>query len=271
MPTTISNPATFGSGPIGTVGSVRFAFYEEGYTRTGSELPGDPIPNPPSNLFAFREGGGLVPASGTTFDQIGAGTPEDPLRLSQFSGLTVPPSSAIATLTNHTGAVVHIVNAQQGEASTFTQLVVNNNGALTIQGSTGWSSTYFAQGSILIDNVEYWDNTQEGSASPVVNVQNWLIGGGASLYSCRGTIQAGSTSPNGFTTFRYGTFGSWQSLQGSPSFAVQSSATPSFTSSSITLVLLLEFARTNNLSNILGSCTITLSGASDFSGGFPEP
>ncbi|CAB4143091.1 hypothetical protein UFOVP447_76 [uncultured Caudovirales phage] len=242
------------------------------------------IPNPPSfssvrtefnnagmglasNLFAYRRGGGIVPNI-SYYNAVGLGTSESPLRLSQFAGLE---GSAIATLTNHSGQVEHTVNAAQGEASTFAELIVNNNGALTIQGSTGWSAFYFSQGSILIDNVQYWGDSQSGAISPVVNVQNWLIGGGAAAYSCRGTIQAGSTSPDGFTTFRTGTFGSWLSLAGSPSFIVQSSATSSFPSSSITLVMLLEFARTDNLSNILGSCTITLSGASDFSQGPPEP
>lgn len=248
---------------------VRFAFFNEGYTVSGSEIPGEPRPPAPANLLQYAQGGGFVPNT-SIFDAIGAGTAGDPLRLSQYSGFTVPPSSAIATLTNHTGIVEHSVNAPSGEASTFTELRIGNNGAITIQGSTGWSSSYFSQGTILIDDVEYWDSSFDGSQSDPINVQNWLIGGGNSLYSCRGTIQAGSTSPDGFTTFRYGTFGSWISLAGSPTFSVQTSATSSYPNRAITLVLLLEFARTDSLSNILGSCTITISGEATFSTGLPE-
>ena len=68
MPTNISNPASFSS--------VRTAFNAEGYGISNS-------------LFAYRQGGGIVPNT-TPFNQIGAGTGGDPLRLSQFSGFTVP-------------------------------------------------------------------------------------------------------------------------------------------------------------------------------------
>ena len=262
MPSVISNPASFSS--------VRSAFFNERYTETYTEIPGEPLAPAPSNLNAYRRGGGFVPDT-EAFSAIATGVGEDRLRLSQFSGFTVPTRSAIATLTNHTGIVEHSVNANQGEASTFTELIIGNNGAITIQGGTGWSAFYFSQGTILIDDIEYWDSSFDGSLSDPINVQNWLIGSGASNYSCRGTIQAGSTSPDGFTTFRYGTFGSWISLAGSPTFAVQTSATSSYPNRGITLVLLLEFARTDSLSNILGSCTITISGEATFSTENPEP
>ena len=249
---------------------VRFAYFNERYTETYTEIPGEPLPAAPSNLNAYRRGGGFVPDTAAPAT-LGAGTEGDPLQLSQFSGFTVPTRTAIANLTEHSGIVEHNVFAQQGEASTFTELRIGNNGAITIEGSTGWSQFYTPTGSILIDGNQYWDGSFEGSSSGPINVQNWLIGGGASLYSCRGTIQtAFSTNPDGFTTFRYGTFGSWISLAGSPTFAVQTSATSSYPNRSITLVLLLEFARTDNLSNILGSCTITISGEATFSNQNPE-
>ena len=68
MPTVISNPASFSS--------VRSAFETRGYGTSTS-------------LFAYRQGGGIVPSS-STFNSIGAGTAGDPLQLSQFSGFSVP-------------------------------------------------------------------------------------------------------------------------------------------------------------------------------------
>lgn len=69
MPTTISNPARFSA--------VRTAFQTLGYGSANN------------SLLAYRQGGGIVPSS-SSFDSIGAGTAGDPLRLSQFSGFSVP-------------------------------------------------------------------------------------------------------------------------------------------------------------------------------------
>jgi len=69
VPTVISNPASFTS--------VRNAFQTRGYGAVNS------------SLLAYRQGGGIVPSS-SAFDGIGAGTSGDPLRLSQFSGFSVP-------------------------------------------------------------------------------------------------------------------------------------------------------------------------------------
>lgn len=68
MPTVISSPASFSS--------VRTAFNTHGYGISTS-------------LFAYRQGGGIVPSS-STFNAIGAGTAGDPLQLSQFNGFSVP-------------------------------------------------------------------------------------------------------------------------------------------------------------------------------------
>jgi hypothetical protein len=69
VPTVISNPASFTS--------VRSAFQTRGYGTANN------------SLLAYRQGGGIVPSS-SSFDAIGAGTAGDPLRLSQFSGFSVP-------------------------------------------------------------------------------------------------------------------------------------------------------------------------------------
>lgn len=80
MATTISTPATFSS--------VRNAFNAEGFGLSTS-------------FFAYRQGGGIVPNT-SDYNVIGAGTVADPLRLSQFSGLTVtavPSALDIQTVT----------------------------------------------------------------------------------------------------------------------------------------------------------------------------
>jgi hypothetical protein len=79
MPTTVSTPASFSS--------VRTAFNTEGYGISTS-------------FFAYRQGGGIVPAT-SGFNAIGAGTAGDPLRMSQFSGFTVP---SLVTFTPAGGA-----------------------------------------------------------------------------------------------------------------------------------------------------------------------
>lgn len=70
MPTLVSNPANFGS--------IRNAFTTEGL---GSS----------TSFFAYRQGGGIVPAT-SQYNVVGAGTVGDPLRMSQFNGLSVGPS-----------------------------------------------------------------------------------------------------------------------------------------------------------------------------------
>lgn len=155
MPTSIgSNPTTFGAGATGPAGSVRFAFFNEGYTRTGSEVPGDPVPNPPLNLLAFREGGGIVPASGTAFDQIGAGTAEDPLKLSQFSGFTVPSlvtftppggaTAGTAVFTNSDepyGQAEVIISCTQNATWTYTKTLDSGNGNEFVSLASGGVAT----------------------------------------------------------------------------------------------------------------------------------
>jgi len=76
MAVTIVNPARFNDDGLGTRRFIRAAFFDEGYGVSTSFL-------------AYRQGGGIVPAT-SAFDAIGAGTAGDPLRMSQFSGFTVP-------------------------------------------------------------------------------------------------------------------------------------------------------------------------------------
>lgn len=77
MAITILNPARFNDdGGVGGRQYIRAAFFDEGY---GSS----------TSFKAYAQGAGIVPAT-AAFDIIGAGTAGDPLRMSQFSGFTVP-------------------------------------------------------------------------------------------------------------------------------------------------------------------------------------
>ena len=254
MPTTISSPAGFKS--------VRTAFNAEGY--------GDGVSN---SFLAYRQGGGIVPTT-SPFNAIGAGvgSPQpDKLQLSQFNGFSVP--NVIATLSNHTTTAFHTVSSPSDAGpSAAASLIVNNtpsNSVFNMQGGTGYGSTWSSFGSsILINGVEYWGNTFAGSSSGQVAVQRWANDDRPQLYSCRATINTGlSTTPDNFITFREGTYGSWLSLASAHQFRVLTSAGSASTYNLITLVMTLEFAKTSNLSNILGSCTITLSAAAEFTGG----
>ena len=249
MPTTISN----------SFSSVRSAFNTEGY--------GNGVSN---SFLAYRQGGGIVPFT-PAFNSIGAATPGDDLRLSQFNGFTVP--GVIASLSNHSTSAFHTVSSPPSAGpSAAASLIVNNtpsNSVLNMQGGTGYGSTWSSFGSsILINGVEYWSNSEAGASSGQVAVQRWANDDRPSLYSCRGTINTGlSTPPDNSYTFREGTYGTWLNLASAHQFRVLTSAGSGSTYNAITLVMTLEFARSNNTSNILGSCTITLSAAAEYTGG----
>ena len=219
-----------------------------------------------SNLFAYRRGGGIVPDV-PYYNAIGTGAPGSQIRLSQFAGL----EGSSVGLSDHGAFVQHnVFTGGFGQASTFTTLRIESDGRMLMAGSTGWSAFDQASGSIDIDGTQYWDGTQSGSTSGYVNVENWLIGGGASSYSCRATIQGGSNNPNNFTTFRYGTFGTWLSMASTHEFSVQTGTTRDTGPANIQLFLLLQLARTSDLGTILASCNITLTGSSSVTFGNPE-
>lgn len=245
MPTTISN----------SFSSVRSAFNTEGY--------GNGVSN---SFLAYRQGGGIVPFT-PPFNSIGAATPGDDLRLSQFNGFTVP--GVIASLSNHSASAFHTVSNPVGASpSASASLIVNPNGELTMQGGTGWGSTWSSFGSsIIIDGVEYWSSTFAGSNSGQILVQRWANDDRPSLYSCRGTIETGSSTPDGFNTIREGTYGSWLNLASSQQFRVIASSGSASVYNAITLIMTLQFARSNNTSNILGSCTITLGASAEYTAG----
>jgi hypothetical protein len=218
----------------------------------------------PISLNEYYAGGSLVP-SGTTGIN-GAIPTSGAISLSQFYGSQ---KSAIASLSNHSASAFHTVSSPStANPSSVARLTVNTNGALTLLGAVGWSSAWASFGSsITINEVPYWDDTQAGSSSNEVTVQNWLIGSGASLYSCRATVQAGSDPPDNFGKFRDGTYGSWLPINFNHQFSVSTSSVLSNPNNAINLVMLLQFAKSDNLTNILGSCTITLNASSRYTGG----
>jgi hypothetical protein len=87
MAVTIVNPARFNDDGLGTRRFIRAAFFDEGYGVSTS-------------FAAYAQGAGIVPAT-AAFNAIGAGTAGDPLRMSQFSGFTVP---SLVTFTPAGGA-----------------------------------------------------------------------------------------------------------------------------------------------------------------------
>ncbi len=90
MAVTILNPARFTNDPAGSRRMIRTAFFDEGYGVSGS-------------FKDYRQGGPIVPAT-SAFNVIGAGTAGDPLRMSQFSGFTVPSQLAISISNDYIAA-----------------------------------------------------------------------------------------------------------------------------------------------------------------------
>lgn len=140
MATTISNPASFSS--------VRSAFNTEGYGISTS-------------FFAYRQGGGIVPSS-SAFNVIGAGTGGDPLRLSQFSGFTVP-SLALDTftLTAKSGTMTPTKGPSSsiyGYMGADYEIVA---GSASIPGSSLSDTTFSVTGSRI--DALYWDAGAYGS------------------------------------------------------------------------------------------------------------
>jgi hypothetical protein len=116
MPTTISNPASFSS--------VRSAFSAEGY---GSS----------TSFFAYRQGGGIVPAT-SAFNVIGAGSAGDPLRLSQFSGFTVPSPVVISIASDSISSDAVFETSQDVQSASYGILA---NGLIAAQATTTTNAT----------------------------------------------------------------------------------------------------------------------------------
>lgn len=136
MATYINPPASFSA--------VRSAFNAEGYGISTS-------------FFAYRQGnGGTIVPETPPFNAIGAGTSGDPLRLSQFSGFTVPSLSLDTfTLTAKQGTFT----PDKGPASSiYGYMSADFNiifGSGSIPGSSLSDTTFSVTGS-RIDGL-YWD------------------------------------------------------------------------------------------------------------------
>lgn len=149
----ISNPASFSS--------VRTAFSAEGYGTSTS-------------FFAYRQGGGIVPAT-APFNAIGAGTAGDPLRLSQFSGFTVPSQATVAIA--DLGLTAYVGETFNGEA--YTSLTFNTDGTLYYycyvidEGPNLYTEIKYSSGAVI----------DSGGLSISGNVPGmWKLSGNASDY-----------------------------------------------------------------------------------------
>jgi hypothetical protein len=231
MGTEISTPATFSS--------VRSAFFNERYTETYTEIPGEPLAPAPTNLNAYRRGGGFVPNT-AAFSTIATGVGDDLLRLSQFSGFTVP---------SRTGTVY--LEAVSLDAET---LEYNNQAGSALAGVRMLDTGEF-QG--LIN-----DSSPSGGWSTLFN---WRTGGATSFWSFRATqttaFQSGSNIVNGTYTTGWvaaSTLPQWDVAGYSNSFQRFGSATRIFT---------LELALTSDTSNVLASASISIQASSQTNAG----
>jgi len=201
MAITILNPARFnGDGGTGTRRFVRAAFFDEGY---GSS----------TRLSAYAQGAGIVPAT-SAFNQIGAGTSGDPLRLSQFSNFTVP-SLSIYTTTLTEGDYVDGGYRKLGyarDAESFFPAIGSVSNA-TINGSSqfvefAWRSVPFKSGSInTLNFVVTGDQTSSGWTTlsyngysfdlpssytgydSGTNKSSWFLSGGSAQFTGAGTAR----------------------------------------------------------------------------------
>lgn len=218
----------------------------------------------PISLSEYYRGGAYVP-SGTT-SAYGTIPTSGPINIGVFRGTQ---KSVLQDLSNHT---IYVERSATGsdfynQSSALARLTVSTSGKLIGLGSTGWNSQVTATGSISIDGNEYWNDTQGGSTE-TVELEDWLIGGGASNYSIRMRVVT-SGSPDGVYRVVSGSYDTWLPMSEDREFYVASYSTSSQRSSAIARVCALEIALSTNTSNILKSCAITLwtSASSEQGGG----
>ena len=157
MAVTIVNPARFNDDGLGTRRFIRAAFFDEGYGVS-------------SSFAAYAQGAGIVPAT-SAFDVIGAGTAGDPLRMSQFSGFTVPSLDVISIANDYIST--DTVHESDLDFNTTTYGIRSN-------GTIDASAT----------------STLGGQSDGTTNGSNWITPtSSASLYEVRATKVSGDT-PN---------------------------------------------------------------------------
>jgi hypothetical protein len=158
MAVTILNPARFNDdGGLGTRRFIRAAFFDEGYGVSNS-------------FKAYAQGAGIVPAT-SAFNVIGAGTAGDPLRMSQFSGFTVPSQVNITISNDYIAADAVYESDFDFNTATYG---IRSNGTI--------DATY--------------TSTNGGGSDGTTNGTNWITPtSSASLYEVRATKVSGDT-PN---------------------------------------------------------------------------
>jgi hypothetical protein len=231
MATTISNPASFSS--------VRFAFFNERYTETYTEIPGEPLPAAPTNLNAYRRGGGFVPDT-AAFSAIATGVGEDKLRLSQFSGFTVP-SRGTPSISNKTTSALG-GGYQSGSASASVGHYFYSDKTYEIQ----------AQAIGLPAYEETTDGDQGFQA-------DWLIGGNASDFSMKWTTGGGAPDV-AIIGGVFATPDTYYPLTGSGAVAEFSISVNQFGEGSISdsAGIVISIARTTDLSTVLDTASLNM-------------
>ena len=207
MATTIRNPAAFNSNPAV---SVRTAFFNENY---GLGPGGGNLAGANGRLSAYNRGGTIVPNT-AAFSGIGTGAPGSPVRLSQFSGLTVP-SLSIYTTTLTEGDYVNGGYRKLGYARDAESLfpAIGSVSNATINGSSqfvefAWRSVPFKSGSInTLNFVVTGDQTSSGWTTlsyngysfdlpssytgydSGTNKSSWFLSGGSAQFTGAGTAR----------------------------------------------------------------------------------
>lgn len=184
MAVTILNPARFTNDPAGSRRMIRTAFFDEGYGVSGS-------------FKDYRQGGPIVPAT-SAFDVIGAGTVGDPLRMSQFSGFTVPSQATVAI--EDLGLYASVGAVFNGQA--YTGLTFNTDGTLSynlyVLNSGAGRNVTLSQGGTTLAT---------GSLSISGNVSGmWKLSGNASDYQIY-VSQSGS-----FTSISGASYNTWTNM-----------------------------------------------------------
>ena len=218
MPTSISNPATFSS--------VRTAFNTEGYGTSTS-------------FYAYRQGGGIVPAT-SPFNAIGAGTSGDPLRLSQFSGFSVPSlyTAPTVSLGDHTLAGT----SDNFEPLTSTIYFVLNSSGMSL---VSYSSTATSA-----------EVTIDGGAPSIpgdYNIETWLDSGTNSDVAVYVTQTSGSTLVAGSDSL-----GSYLNLGTTRQWGLQATRS-TVGSQSKAATLSVSLVEAINTANVLDTATINIS------------
>lgn len=212
MATTILNPAKFNPN---SGNGIRGSFFNEGYGISGS-------------FKAYAQGAGIVPAT-AAFNQIGAGTVGDPLRMSQFSGFVVP-SPIQVNVTNQT------IYAQ----------------------FAGYESAYASAryGLSNLGNAFFQEEGDSGNTERQNIAGEWLVSGNGALISVKATLLSHSDT---LYSNLSGTFGTFLPMTGEYEWILDSSLGQFQSQDSSDATFRIDLALTSDTNTIIDTAEITLS------------